>query len=578
MARPCQVSPEVQFVAPDHTAAQFQQLDRRSFLRHVGVTAAGLTAVDFLGYFARAGLPKEDQTATLAKQATESNANPHFLIYWYLEGGWLSYDMFSPVATANNLVQRLKEISQERYRVAKFGEENYGIYNYGNIRYGYLAEPGKDLFADMAVLSSMHTGSFHSGDRLKCHLGDYNFKLTDDRQEDERSVMQAFAEVYGQPYVLPNLSWHWWLSDGELNEVQYTGRKGYYHALGPPHAHTIYAGTPAKLKKFLLQMQADSGDTVNRQIQKFLDGAHDEFLKDDNLEAVKSYHSARQIYLQLAARGMKLDRSMLLKLFNDPALKDEFGVKPTDELITYRSVNGNKARSKFSPNTNVQAMMTYELMRAGLACAFFIESRDIRRFDTHKNRKALWEADRKTPIGQTDQTTMMKQDLWDPLHALVKRLKETPFADGKSSLYDYTTLVINSEFGRTIHGDVEGILKKSISEEEKQKEIDGQDISQHWKVTSCAFLGGQVRGDSQFGRVGEKTLMAIPLMPDGGLDPAYDPVTGELLHGKEKDPKSSIPNHGDVYATALYLSGIDPKGRGRNQRGPLKFIRKGEMA
>ena len=31
------------------------------------------------------------------------------------------------------------------------------------------------------------------------------------------SVTQAFAEVYGQPYVLPNLAWHWWLSDGELN-------------------------------------------------------------------------------------------------------------------------------------------------------------------------------------------------------------------------------------------------------------------------------------------------------------------------------------------------------------------------
>lgn len=574
----CRLAPEVELVAPDHTDAQFQQLDRRNFIRSLGVTTAGLTAVDFLGYFARAGVPREDRATQLAKEAAQANANPRFLIYWYLEGGWLSYDMFSPLATPNHLVQRLKDISQERYRVVKFGEEGYGIYHHGNIRYGYLAEPGKDLFGDMAILSSMHTGSFHSGERLKCHMGDYNFKLTEDRQEDERSVMQAFAEVYGQPYVLPNLSWHWWLSDGELNEVQYTGRKGYYHALGPPHAHTIYAGTPAKLKKFLLRMQADSGDTVNRQIQKFLDRAHTQFLKDDHIEAVKSYHSARQIYLQLAERGQRLDRNLLLKLFNDPSLKEEFLVKPTDELISYRSVNGNKARSKFSPNTNVQAMMTYELMRAGLACAFFIESRDIRRFDTHKNRRALWEADRKTPIGQTDQTTMMKQDLWDPLHALVRRLKETPVAGGDSALFDHTTMVITSEFGRTIHGDVEAILKKNISEEAKQKEIDEQDICQHWKVTSCAFLGGPVRGDSQFGRVGEKTLLAIPIMPDGGLDPAYDPLTGELLPGKEKSPESSIPNHGDVYATALYLSGIDPKGRGRNERGPLKFIKRGGLA
>ena len=89
-----------------------------------------------------------------------------------------------------------------------FGKPGYGIYQHGNIRHGYLAEPGKDLFKDMTVLSSMHTGAFHSGDRLKCHMGDYNLKLSDERQDDERSVMQAFAEVHGQPYVLPNLSWH----------------------------------------------------------------------------------------------------------------------------------------------------------------------------------------------------------------------------------------------------------------------------------------------------------------------------------------------------------------------------------
>jgi hypothetical protein len=405
-------------------------------------------------------------------------------------------------------------------------------------------------------------------------MGEYNLKLQEDRQPDERSVTQAFAEVYGQPYVLPNLSWHWWLSDGELNEVQYTGRKGYYHALGPIHAHTIYAGTPAKLKKFLLRMQADSGDAVNQQIRKFLDDAPQQFVNDDHIEAVKSYHSAREIYRQLAARGLRLDKNALARLFSDPELREEFQVKPADELITYRSVNGNKARSKFSPNVNVQAMMTYELMRAGLGCAYWIESRDIRRFDTHKNRGSLWQSDRKTPIGQTDQSTMMKEDLWNPLHALVKRLKETPAPGGKESLFDRTTLVVTSEFGRTIHGDVDSIVKMDIPEQDKQKQIDGQDICQHWKVTSCAFLGGKVRGDSQYGRVGEKTLMAIPIMPDGGMDPAYDPVSGELLAGKEKHPKSFIPNHGDVYATALQLSGIDPKGRGRNERAPLPFIKK----
>ncbi|MCS1408411.1 MAG: hypothetical protein M2R45_01586 [Verrucomicrobia subdivision 3 bacterium] len=28
--------------------------------------------------------------------------------------------------------------------------------------------------------------------------------------------MQAFAEAHGQQFVLPSLSWHWLLSDGEL--------------------------------------------------------------------------------------------------------------------------------------------------------------------------------------------------------------------------------------------------------------------------------------------------------------------------------------------------------------------------
>jgi len=68
--------------------------------------------------------------------------------------------------------------------------------------------------------------------------------------------------------------------------------------------------------------------------------------------------------------------------------------------------------------------------------------------------------------------------------------------------------------------------------------------------------------------------MAIPILPDGSLDPAYDPVTGELRKGAKKNPKSSIPNHGDVYATALDLADINPRGRGRNERGPMKFIKR----
>lgn len=551
-------------------------MTRRQLIRKAATTAAAITGVDFLSYFLQCGLPYGPRAnAMLADRAKEAD-NPHFLIYWFLEGGWESYDMFSPVMTPNNVLHRLppERISEERYRVLHFGEPGYGIYQHGNIRYGYLAEPGKHLFNDMAVLSSMETGEFHSGDRLRAHMGHYNFSLQADREPDERSVMQAFAEVYGQPYPLPNVSWHWWLSDGELNEQQYTGRKGYYHALGPPWAHTIYAGTPANLKQFLLRMLAASSDPVNKQIQNFLGDIHTHLRKDSELEAVKSYNSARDIYLKLNTGGQKLNKNILMNLFTDPVLRERFKIKPEDEVITYSSVNGNKARSKFCPNTNVQAMMTYELMRAGLSCAFWIESRDIRLFDSHYSRGALWRDGGRTPVGQPDQTNMMRANLWEPLNTLAELLKSTPYKNTGKSLWDFTTLVITSEFGRTIHGDVEAIRAMKISEEDKQKMIDGQDISQHWRVTSAAFLGGKVRGNSQFGGVGEKTLLPIPLLPDGSMDPAFDPVTGELKPGMNKSEKSRIPNHGDVYATALYLCDIDPKGRGRNERPPLTYIKK----
>ncbi|HUP78308.1 MAG TPA: hypothetical protein VM260_07050, partial [Pirellula sp.] len=384
MSSSCNVDEQVDGLPDQRTTPPWPS--RRGFLQRSIGSIAGLTCADFLSYFNAYGMPDEGKATRMASDATRASENPKFLVYWYLEGGWCGYDMFNPVNTENNVLKRLDNISDERYRVLEWGQDDHTIKTHGNIRYGYLAEPGKDLFPDLAILSSMHTGSGHSRDRLKVHMGDYSFKQSEEREEDERSVMQAFSEVYGQPYVLPNLSWHWWLSDGELNEVQYTGKRGYYHALGPVHAHTIYAGTPEKLRKLLLRMEETSGDEVAAKIDKFLQNAHAEILRDDNIAAVRSYQSARNIYLQLASRGRQIDRDDLQQLFKNPELRERFSVNPADELITYRSVNGNKARSKFSPNTNVQAMMSYEMMRSGLSCAFFIESRDVRRFDSHNNR------------------------------------------------------------------------------------------------------------------------------------------------------------------------------------------------
>lgn len=546
---------------------------RRQFLKQFAASTSAISCSQFLTYFATFGMPRAGRAETIAADIAQQAAEPRFLIYWFLEGGWMGYDMFNPVMTPNHVVQRLDNPTAERYRVLKWGEDTHNIRSTGNIRYGYLADDGKELFPDMAIVSSMHTGSFHSGDRLRTHMGSYDFRLTDEREDDERSVMQAFAEVYGQPYVLPNLSWHLWLSDGELNETQYTGRRGYYHALGPSHAHTIYAETPEKLRDFLMRMQRMSSDQVNANIGQFLDNVEGELLKDSNSEMVKSYHSARTIYQTLAGRGATLDPLLIGNLFSDGALKEDFKIKPADELITYRSVNGNKARSKFTPQTNVQAMMTWELMRAGYSCAFWIESQAIRGFDHHYNRGGLWRPDG-TPIGLPDTTEMLRNDLWNPLKTLVAKLKGTEYGTTGKSYFDLTTIVLTSEFGRSIHGDVDSILKMPIPESDKKKMVNDQDISQHWPVTSAAFLGGGVKGDAQYGRVGEHSLRAIPIMADGSLDPHYDHTTGELLPERQQHGESFIPDHGDVYSTALHLSGINPAGRGKNNRPAMTFIKK----
>jgi len=76
-----------------------------------------------------------------------------------------------------------------------------------------------------------------------------------------------------------------------------------------------------------------------------------------------------------------------------------------------------------------------------------------------------------------------------------------------------------------------------------------------------------------YGAAGEETLMPIPIMPDGTMDQNYD-MSGKLKKDRKKDPKSIIPGHGEIYATALLLSGINPKGRGRNDRDPLNFVKR----
>src|SRR5581483_3176690 len=149
--------------------------------------------------------------------------------------------------------------------------------------------------------------------------------------------------------------------------------------------------------------------------------------------------------------------------------------------------------------------------------------------------------------GQTDQLQNMQQNLWTPLKALVNRLKTTACPGTMGSFWDYTTIVLCSEMGRTISGDVAAILMDNTTYPTDQAKYDNimqQDCCQHREVNSVAFLGGTVQGDRQYGRVGSSSLKGIPLMPDGSLDPAFDPVTGLLKSGQTQSANSFVSDSG----------------------------------
>ena len=75
--------------------------------------------------------------------------------------------------------------------------------------------------------------------------------------------------------------------------------------------------------------------------------------------------------------------------------------------------------------------------------------------------------------------------------------------------------------------------------------------------------------------LGTATLDSIPLLPDGNLDPAFDPETGNLKSGATPSPQGFIPDAGHVYATALELSGISKANQtGKNNRAPMTFVKK----
>lgn len=549
-------------------------MKRREFFRHSARAAGALAAADFFGYLLSDGGSALSPALTGAVQdhAREA-AEPRFLVYWFMEGAWMSYDMFGPVVPVRNDSQfgdlprdpdDWGVISEHVYRTKDLNPEEFR--RHGEIFHGPLAEDGKELFGEMAVLASALTGSGHTRDRFKAHYGHYSVDMKARREPDERTVLQAFCEAKGRDYLLPNLNWHRWLSDGELDIAAYPEGTGIYHALGPSWAHIIYPQTPKYTRNLIRQTLAMRNDERNHAVQRFLEQPRQQMLADRNSPELKSFASALNVYKRLTeGASTPVDAK---KLFSDPMLRDEFEVSLADEEIHFELINQTLPRSKYTPNINVQAMMMFEMLTRGLSCAGWLENRLVRGFDHHWSRKKILAG---YPF---DQREMIRRELWTPLKTFVRKLKETEYDGTGSSYYDHTTIVLSSEFGRTVGGSVSSILEKSdLTDEEKREQILSQDISAHNPVNSCAFLGPRVRGGAQFGWVGQKTMQPIPIHPKSGeLDPRYD-RDGNFRDGHQEASTGFImPNHGHIYSTALKLAGVNPEGAGRNEAPYLPFI------
>lgn len=563
-------------------------MKRRAFLK--GATAGGaISVLDWLGWFESFGVPGSRKTLGIGEAAAQAAAGePRFLIYWFQEGGWDSYSMFGAVDTPNHAT--LNVSSGELHPSPEWSDHFYRPTGYpsttqwpskkvGNITTGYLGQDGLSLFPDLAVLSSHDGHPSHSSGRLFYHYGKYNLNGSSQRGTNERSVMQAFCERYGQAYPMAHLSWHRWLSDGELSEPSYPEGTGYYDNAGPAWAHTNYGRTPADLRSRLQGLSGLGVSARNARMRSFVDHLHDRFVADTHGESVRAFASAVQLHRSLTGGSGAVVNPATM--FTDPTLRADFNISASDEQTTATVVNGNPARSKNSPNTNVQAMMAYEMITKGLSVGCWIESREVRGFDDHRSRGTVMSRQ-----GQQDQRGDMAANLWSPLKTLVAKLKATPYGTSGKSYWDYTTIMLASEMGRSMFGDVRGVLSNGNSAASQYSDIMEQDVSQHWAVNSCAFLGGTVAGNRQFGKVGTSTLTGIPIEPStGALDPAFDATTGRLISGRTQSPTSLVPDYGSLFATALHLSGFSVGANGRivgaagqsvgaNESAPLTFFKK----
>ncbi|MGZ6132247.1 MAG: hypothetical protein ACXWLF_09485, partial [Myxococcaceae bacterium] len=188
-------------------------MQRRTFLKAVAGSSV-ITTLDWLRWFRSFGVPGTAKELGIATAAAQAATEPHYLVYWFQEGGWDGYSMFNPLDTRNDATLVIPAgtldpsptWTDQLYRPSGYGTPpNDPPITRGNITYGFLASDGMASLAnDLAVVSSHHGNEFHSGGRWDYHYGRYSHSLSASRGDDERTVMQAFCEAYGASTLLPN--------------------------------------------------------------------------------------------------------------------------------------------------------------------------------------------------------------------------------------------------------------------------------------------------------------------------------------------------------------------------------------
>jgi hypothetical protein len=122
-------------------------MHRRSFLQAVAGTSV-ITTLDWLRWFRSFGVPGTAKELGIATAAAQAATEPHYLVYWFQEGGWDGYSMFNPLDTRNDATLVIPagtlnpnpSWSDQLYRPSGYGTApNDPPKTQGNITYGFLA-------------------------------------------------------------------------------------------------------------------------------------------------------------------------------------------------------------------------------------------------------------------------------------------------------------------------------------------------------------------------------------------------------------------------------------------------------